>query len=381
MKKVPLFLILMLGALAQTRAVILFDTADPAANTAAPDGILLNSGWQYEGDWGSFLGTPIAPNFFISAAHIGQAGNALGFEASAHNVVGSFGLAGSDLLIWKVATPFTIFAPLYTQRNESGMHLVVIGRGTQRGGEIMLDGTLRGWNWGSGDHVRRWGENDVSDTIQFSGHDLLYATFDQHVVPNDHPNESHFSSGDSGGATFLNDGGVWKLAGINYAVDDLYTAPSSATQFTAAIFDARGYYTSDGKNPPTFTQISDPLPVPTGFYASRISSELAWIAGVIADPQVGWEGDYLTLIYWRIDAPTTDIVYQVVQSSDLTGWEPATVQDEIVAMAGDLQQVKAKIDPGSADHLFVRLAVTRPSATPSPIKERRFQPRDLENGD
>jgi hypothetical protein len=53
-------------------------------------------------------------------------------------------------------------------------------------------------------------------------------------------------------------------------------------------------------------------------------------------------------------------------------------------MAGDLQQVKAKIDPGSADHLFVRLAVTRPSvgaATPSPVRERRFQPSDLENGD
>jgi hypothetical protein len=29
--------------------------------------------WDYEGDWGGNLGTPIAPHFFLSAAHIGQA--------------------------------------------------------------------------------------------------------------------------------------------------------------------------------------------------------------------------------------------------------------------------------------------------------------------
>lgn len=361
MKKFPLFLILLLvGVLTPAYAVILFDTGDPSANTAAPGEALAGSGWQYQGDWGNFLGTPIAPNFFISAAHIGQVGNAIVIDSTARPVIGSFGLAGSDLHIWKVATTFTAFAPLYAKRDEVGQHLVVIGRGTQRGTEISLDDTVRGWNWGGGDHVRRWGENDVAEIRPFGGHDLLYATFDQHVLPNDHPNESHLSSGDSGGAVFLNDGGTWKLTGINYAVDDLYTAPSTTAKFTAAIFDARGYYMSDDKNPPTFTQINDPLPVPTGFYASRISSELAWIASVIADPQIGSEDGYLTLTYWRLTAPSTDIVYQIVQSSNLAAWDPATAQEEIVATVGGLQQVKAKIDPASADHLSVRLNVTRP---------------------
>ena len=113
--------------------------------------------------------------------------------------------------------------------DEIGQHLVVIGRGTRRGSEIILDGTLRGWDWGDSDGARRWGENDVADIVPYHGHDLIYATFDQHVQPNDRPNESHLSVGDSGGAVFLNDNGVWKLAGINYAVDDLYTAPDPDT--------------------------------------------------------------------------------------------------------------------------------------------------------
>jgi hypothetical protein len=100
--------------------------------------------------------------------------------------------------------------------------------------------------------------------------------------------------------------------------------------------------------------------MPTGFYASRISSELAWIASVVSDPQVGWEGNYLTLTYWRLTVPSTDVVYEVDQSSDLGSWGPATTQNEVVSSAGDFEQIKAKIDPGMADHLFVRLKVTRP---------------------
>ena len=63
-----------------SRAVILFRTADPAANTTAPTGGLSGSGWQFEGLWGSFLGTPIAPHFFLSAKHVGQAGGIVQFR-------------------------------------------------------------------------------------------------------------------------------------------------------------------------------------------------------------------------------------------------------------------------------------------------------------
>src|SRR3954447_6712433 len=117
-----------LGMLSMTaRAVILFDTGDASVNTTAPGGPLLNSGWQYEGLWGGFLGTPIAPHFFISAAHIGQAGGAFSFQSSTYTIVRSFALTNSDLLIWQVNETFPSYAPLYTKSTEAGQHLVVIG--------------------------------------------------------------------------------------------------------------------------------------------------------------------------------------------------------------------------------------------------------------
>ena len=354
----------------QSPAVILFETGDPSVNTSAPGGALANSGWQYQGSWGGELGTPISPHFFISAAHIGQASTLFFYQSGSYTLVRSFSLLGSDFLIWQIREIFPSFAPLYTKPDELSKHLVVMGRGTLRGDAIFMGPDLRGWAWGPDNGSVRWGENDVAEIVPYGGHDLLHATFDQHSLPGDHPNESHLSRGDSGGGLFINDG-EWKLAGINYAVDDLYTAPSSATQFAAAIFDARGYYTSDGKEPPTFTQITGDSPMPTGFYASRISSELAWICSVIADPQVGREENFLTLTYARLVAPSTDITYTVEESDDLVSWSTATTQDEIVATSGDLETVKAKIDIGAATHLFARLRVTRPLPPAFPSAQRR----------
>jgi len=58
--------------------------------------------------------------------------------------VRSFSLPGSDLLIWQVKETFPSFAPLYFKSDEVSRHLVVIGRGTERGSEVTLGGTMRG---------------------------------------------------------------------------------------------------------------------------------------------------------------------------------------------------------------------------------------------
>src|SRR5262249_10283218 len=156
----------------------------------------------------------------------------------------------------------------YPNQNEIGKGLIVFGRGTQRGSAMFLNGTLRGWAWGPSDGVQRWGQNNVSGIVPYNGHDLLYSTFDEPGQPGNGANECHISVGDSSGGMFINDNGIWKLAGINYAVDDLYMTADPKTSFTAAIFDSRGYYMSND-NGATFTQITGSNPVPTGFYCSR----------------------------------------------------------------------------------------------------------------
>jgi hypothetical protein len=255
--------------------IILLRTGDPGANTAEPTGPLANSGWQYEGTFGSFLGTAIAPHYFVTARHLGVVSDRFFYHGFNYAVLRSFEDSGSDLRIFEVAETFPIFAPLYPRGDEIGRHLVVIGRGTRRGPENVLNGATRGWDWGASDSVQRWGENVVTEIRQLSGFgEMLYAVFDQGGLPD----EAHLSAGDSGGAVFLEDGGVWKLAAINTDVDGpFYSGPGANGLFFASLFDERGRYTADG------TLIGGNAPVPSGFYSSRISSRLDWIYSII-DP-------------------------------------------------------------------------------------------------
>ncbi|MDB6147834.1 MAG: hypothetical protein JWO45_1498, partial [Spartobacteria bacterium] len=281
-------------------------------------------------------------------------------QVTHYKPVRPFSMPGSDLMIWQEKGTLPSFAPIYNKKDELSQGLVVIGRGTQRGDEVILNGTSRGWTWGPGDGVWRWGQNDVSQIVPYHGHDLLYSTFDQHVVLNDRPNESHLSTGDSGGAVFLNDSGTWKLAGINFAVDDLYTTASKDSLFLGAIFDARGYYSSDGNDPPTFTQITGTAPVPTGFYASRIASELAWIGSALADPQVGRNGNSLTFTYTKLVVPPTALTYTIEESKDLISWSTSATQGDVISDTGEFQTIKAELNPGMPPRLFARLRVTLP---------------------
>lgn len=101
---------------------------------------------------------------------------------------------------------------------------------------------------------------------------MIYALFDKAGLPN----EAHLSVGDSGGAVFIDDGGVWKLAGINYDVDGaFYTASDASGGFLAALFDERGFYDEN------LRFVTRSTLVPSGFYASRISSQVAWIDSVV----------------------------------------------------------------------------------------------------
>ncbi len=384
------FALIVVATLAGSRsaeAIILARTGDPTANTTAPTDDPAGSGWNYEGQWGSFLGTPIAPHFFLSAAHIGQAGSNFVFQNVTYTLVaaGDSQDPFSDLHLWQVNETFPTYAPMYAKNDETGQRIVAIGRGTQRGTEFDVDGVFRGWNWGAGDSVQRWGENIVSQIVTFSigPGDGLYAIFDQDGLTN----ECDFSSGDSGGAIFINDGGVWKVAGINYAVDgNFYTDDMGGGEFIAALFDAGGfYYQDDSVNPPQYILI--PEPTPTGFYCTRVSSKLPWIESVIdpngitnsdgipnlleyaktlngAVPQ-GYGAPTVTTgagtasITYREITGNAALVYQVQQSADLVAWGPATTQDSVIANNGNVQTVQSTVTLApNQSQLFLRLQVS-----------------------
>ncbi|MBX6314471.1 MAG: PEP-CTERM sorting domain-containing protein [Isosphaeraceae bacterium] len=233
---------------------------------------------QYEGSFGGFLGTPIAPRYFVTASHIGDAGNGIFTFDNGTTTTTTYhvSLAGTqnDLAIWRVndGDPcFSLVAPLYTSSNEVGNPLVVLGNGTTRGSPVTWNDQLVGWQWGDGGTFKSWGTGTIG-SIAPGGQDfgdLLRFTFDRTDPIN--LDQAILSVGDSGGPVFVQDpaDGVYKLAGINSLVDAVSQTPNGSI-LTASLFDARGFY--DGAD-----QITGPDPVPLGSYATRISSNLDFI--------------------------------------------------------------------------------------------------------
>jgi len=289
---------------------------DPDRNTTPPTGALEGSGWQYQGFWGGVLATPIAPQYFVAAKHVGgSVGGTFVFDGVPYRTVAYWDDPNSDLRIWQVDGGFSRWAPLYSGSDEIGKLLVVLGRGTQRGEEVwaptvqtvyttnsfnlrtsglsrkqvlalypnaviskngnvtyvtttqVTNVVLKGWKAGISDGRIRWGKNIVS-----GDGNLLSATFDL----NSDDDEAYLSSGDSSGAVFIQEGGVWKLAGINYAVQGPFARSPEEPAFYGAIFNQSGLYT-DGYRVP-----DDGYVRPASFYATRISARLAWIQTIIA---------------------------------------------------------------------------------------------------
>lgn len=273
--------------LSSAPAVMFYDTGSTTHNTTTPgivNGLDASRPWNLQGAFGNFLGTPISPNHFITAAHIGTPSTSITFasgpNAGTYSIVGSpQNSPNNDLRIWTISGAFVDFAELYTTNDEVGKNLLVIGRGTQRGADyIGPSSSVRGWNWGAEDHVQRWGQNTVSSIA--AGGFYLDATFS----PVSGIGESMLSVGDSGGAIFLQSDGQWKLAGINFAVSGPFHSNNSTvgSGTRSAIFNLSGLYVSD--NNATFTG-----PLGSGsdiFRVSRISADQTWIASAIPEPSV-----------------------------------------------------------------------------------------------
>lgn len=310
-----LLAVLALGlGLQTTNAVMLFGSGDPAYNTTPPTGALQDSGWQYEGQWGGFLGTPVAPHYFIAAQHIGGSiGQAFVYDGVTYTTTAYWNDPNSDLRLWQVDGAFPMYAPLYATNDEVGKTLVVIGRGTQRGepvmqtlvetvyttnvvnlktlginrktaqtefpdatfqgpnmivvtSELVTNTVLKGWQAGASDRVMRWGQNQVTA----AGNSLVAA-----FTGNFGPDEGYLSGGDSSGAVFIQDNGVWKLAGINYGVDGPFQLTADGPAFYGAIFDENAIYVGGVLMP------NDGVARPAYYYATRISPRIDWIQSII----------------------------------------------------------------------------------------------------
>jgi hypothetical protein len=286
-----LSLLLALSFVGNARAILFYDTGDANHNITAPTGGYANSGWQYEGYFGSYLGTMISPTMFITAQHIGVNSSTFSYDTifsgaptvnysidnSANGGVGYWNISGTDLRIFQIAGgTFPTYAPIYSGSADLTADFVVTGRGGPRGADVTLSSILKGYSTTGSDGLARWGRNTFIGSVSSSVGPLLMANFD----PLSGQDEITLSGGDSGGGAFINVGGVWELVGINYGVENgpFSASADGSNSFTAALFDTSGYYEQSG---------SSWLPVtgPTSLYLSRVSSSAAEIQSITAVPE------------------------------------------------------------------------------------------------
>src|SRR5262249_28480267 len=135
----PSFIIIVLVTVASfslppraARGVVLVRSAD--RNTTPPTGSLANSGWQWEGQWGSFLGTAISTHYFVTAEHIGgSVGDSFVLNGVSYKTIATYDDPTTDLQVWRIAGSFPTFAPLYKKTAEAGRGPGDYGPGHQAG--------------------------------------------------------------------------------------------------------------------------------------------------------------------------------------------------------------------------------------------------------
>ena len=306
-------------------AIILMATGDPTANTTEPAGELARSGWQWVGKWGKTTGVAVAPKYFLTVKHVG--GNILDpftYRGQTYGAVKFYDDPQTDLRLVLVTGTFPDYASLYTNTDELGRSVVVIGRGTQRGAPLYVSQNaslvLKGWEWGPADSVQRWGENRVSSILRNldGGVETLAMKFDRDAGPN----EAHASPGDSGGGMFMQDGLVWKLAGMINTTEGAYSLGPTGPALYGAVFDQGGLYT--GGNPSWRLTDDTFFDQPGRFFCIRTTARLEWIRGVIGSSLTGSpplvqsaaspRGPFIDRLDATVDAPSQAISFPVVDS-------------------------------------------------------------------
>lgn len=305
MRKTSILIVAALAAVvghARPAAAVIINGSN-GMNTAAPTGSLAGSGWSYEGRWGDGGGTVIGSHYVLTAEHLGGGiGGTFNYGGNSYTVTQIYDQAGTDLRILQTQQAFSSWASIYTGSNETNQTFADFGYGVTRGAaanDPTLPSRRDGWLWNGTSTAgnESWGTGSIYQTttasvgpttnapvLQFNftapstrGANATPATGDASALANR----------DSGGGLFINVGGTWELAGVNWATSYPYfrtatDAVNDTNRVSAALYSGTGYYQRGyDSTTGTYAALLASLSVA---YASRVSAFSGWINTTIEQP-------------------------------------------------------------------------------------------------
>lgn len=266
MRKASAIFVSLLLATSSARAIIV---ADYSVATNAPTGSW-NVNWGYVYKYKNSSAAAIGPNWILTAAHVADDAasstvlvngtNYYQQEIIFHSASDDPGHANkADLALVRFDKEFPGYYPLYTgtfpANTSDRLAAVLIGYGRT--------GTVHSTYYNElppGNGVKRWGSQKVdgTDTADYNAVGTTGMTYNDGIKMMFNLNDTDYEAGvgvyDSGGGTFVNDSGTWKLAGINtvrYGTSTNYTGtfavsvPAYATWATN-VMNPTGDLDSDG---------------------------------------------------------------------------------------------------------------------------------------
>jgi hypothetical protein len=236
-------LLLALLLLAAPAHAVLIDSGN--GNTSAPAD---DPGWANVGRVGPYNGAYLGYGWMISAAHVSiDGGKTVALDGALYTPVVQSRVVmehdashDADLHVFQIE-PRPEHLPLLPIRATTpslDTALILIGRGYDRG--TFNPWGPGGWNWTT-TRTMRWGTNHIGGVVEGSplpvnslpletGSDLtqsLVVEFNENASGSDH--EAIVTFGDSGGALFIENGSVWELAGISFAVSSEPDQPANTS--------------------------------------------------------------------------------------------------------------------------------------------------------
>lgn len=224
---------------------------DYVAAEAAPSDL----DWGYVYNYKGSSSVAVGGGWLLTAGHVADDGGSgsLDIDGTIYNQQEVFSHDEADLALVRFDKAFPGYYPLYTGTlfNTPRLDVLMVGFGTK--------GTVSNNYWtalGTGRGTKRWGSQEIDRTLPkiLPGNDYVNPTsnfgFEMDFNLGSTANEAGAGVGDSGSGVFYNDGGIWKLAGINIAL----------------VGGVGGQY--------------------TGTYANGMSYYADWIAAAIPEPAV-----------------------------------------------------------------------------------------------